>query len=87
MGHHYVAVGPSAVKVSYNGSDKKSHASMHQQLSCNRRLSSSKVFLGRRSDLMARRWNLESEEGGTRLPSSALSSKGSKDKELLVRVW
>jgi hypothetical protein len=33
MGHHYVAVSTSAVKVSYNGSDKKSYASMHQQLS------------------------------------------------------
>lgn len=29
MGEHYVAVNPSAVKVSYNGSDKKWHASMN----------------------------------------------------------
>jgi hypothetical protein len=33
MGHHYVAVSTSAVKVNSNGSDKKSYASMHQQLS------------------------------------------------------
>jgi hypothetical protein len=29
MGEHYVAVSPSAVKVSYNGTDKKWHASMN----------------------------------------------------------
>jgi hypothetical protein len=29
MGEHYVAVNPSAVKVSHNGSDKKWHASMN----------------------------------------------------------
>ncbi len=29
LGEHYVAVNPSAVKVSYNGSDKKWHASMN----------------------------------------------------------
>lgn len=29
MGEHYVAVSPSAVKVSYNGSDEKWHASMN----------------------------------------------------------
>jgi hypothetical protein len=28
MGEHYVAVNPSAVKVSYNDSDKKWHAAM-----------------------------------------------------------
>jgi hypothetical protein len=29
MGEHYVAINPSAVKVSYNNSDKKWHASMN----------------------------------------------------------
>ena len=29
MGEHYVAVSPSAVKVSYNSSEKKWHASMN----------------------------------------------------------
>jgi len=29
MGEHYVAVNPSAVKVTYNDSDKKWHASMN----------------------------------------------------------
>jgi len=29
MGDHYVAVSPSAVKITYNASDKKWHASMN----------------------------------------------------------
>jgi hypothetical protein len=29
LGEHYVAVSPSAVKVSYNSTDKKWHASMN----------------------------------------------------------
>jgi len=29
IGEHYVAVNPSAVKVSYNGSEKKWHAAMN----------------------------------------------------------